>query len=136
MAFKELKNYITEIRTVSIPYQKVTDLTKIKDEYDRPVKVMNIYYIVRGKYNNGINGLSDVMYIYRNNNMTSFNFTDYARSLLCTQLKNTLSTDMDFQYDKYNDKLYVYCHQALPSTITLFYSPDFERVEEILEPFW
>ena len=82
MSFMEIKNYITEMRTVTIPYYKVIDLSNVKDEFERPVKIANIHYVTRGKYNNGINGLSDIMYIYRQNNMTSFSFTDYARSLL------------------------------------------------------
>lgn len=128
-AFNEIKNHITDIKTMTIPYQNVIDLT------DK--KVANVIYILRGHNVSGPGGFQDVMYIYsRQSALNTYTLTDYARSLMSIQNKNALATDLDFHFDKSNEKLYVYAQQALPTNITIVYTPDYESVEEITEPFW
>lgn len=129
LAFNELKNYITDIETMTLPYSNVIDLT------DK--KVANVIYVMRGHNNSGPGGFQDVMYIYsRQSALNTYTLTDYARALLAQQNKNTLATDLDFHYDKRNEKLYLYAQQALPTTVTLAYTPEYESVEEIIEPHW
>lgn len=128
-AFNEIKHYITDVETMTLPYSEVVDLT------DK--KVANVVYIMRGKNTSGPGGFQDIMYIYsRQSALNTYTLTDYARALLAQQNKNALATDLDFNYDKRNQKLYVYAQQALPTTITIVYTPDYESVEEIIEPFW
>lgn len=129
MAFQELRHYITDVRTMTVPYSNKIDLSG--------KKVANVVYIMRGKNTNGPGGFQDVMYIYsRMNALTTYTLTDYARSLMANQNKAALATDLDFHYDKSEEVLYVYAWQALPTTITLVYTPEYESVEEIIEPFW
>lgn len=128
-AFNEIKHFITDTTTMTLPYAEVIDLTG--------KKVANVVYIMRGHNVNGPGGFQDVMYIYsRQSALNTYTLTDYARSLMANQNKSALATDLDFHYDKINQKLYVYAQQALPTTITLVYTPDYESVEEITEPFW
>jgi len=128
-AFLQIKNYITDVRTMTLPYSQVVDLAG--------KKVANVVYIMRGHNQSGPGGFQDVMYIYsRQSALNTYTLTDYARYLLAQQNKNTLATDLDFHFDKFNEKLYVYAQQALPTTITIVYTPDYESVDEITEPFW
>ena len=128
-AFKEIKNYITDVRTMTVPYAQVIDLAG--------KKVANVVYLMRGHNTSGPGGFQDIMYIYsRQSALSTYTLTDYARYLLVQQNKSMLGTDLDFHYDKINEKLYVYAQQALPTLVTLVYTPDYETVEEITEPFW
>jgi len=129
MAFNELKNYITDVETMTVPYSQVIDLT------DK--QVANIIYVMRGHNNSGPGGFQDVMYIYsRQSALNTYTLTDYERALLAQQNKNALATDMDFYYDKRNEKLYLYAQQALPTTVTIAYTMEYKSVEEIIEPHW
>ena len=133
MALEELKSYITDVETLTVPYAQTIDLSG--------KKVGHIHYLMRAQQNISVAGLQDMMYIYTSRNRSSFpnnSFTlsDYARGLMVQQNKASLSTDLEFYFDKREDKLYVYAQQVLPSSITLVYTPDYETVEEIIEPFW
>lgn len=133
MALDELKSYITDVETLTVPYAQVIDLSE--------KKVGHIHYLMRAQQNISVAGLQDMMYIYTSRNRSSFpnnSFTlsDYARGLMVQQNKASLSTDLEFYFDKKEDKLYVYAQQVLPASITIVYTPDYETVEEIIEPFW
>ena len=133
MAFQELKHYITDVETLTLPYSNIIDL---KDK-----GISSIVYIMRGSKNSGgTGGYQDVMYVYSRRNTdigrSGYGISDYARSLMINQNKSALSTDMDFNHDKKNDKLYIYAQQSLPENVTLVYIPEYENVEDIIEPFW
>jgi hypothetical protein len=133
LAFQELKSYMTDVETMTVPYQNVIDLTG--------KKVNHIHYLMRAQQNISVAGLQDMMYIYTSRNRSSFpnnSFTlgDYARGLMVQQNKAALSTDLEFYFDKREEKLYVYAQQVLPGSITLVYTPDYESVDDIIEPFW
>ena len=128
-AFREIKNYITDVRTMTVPFANIIDLT------DK--KVANVIYLMRGHNTSGPGGFQDIMYIYsRQSALSTYTLTDYARYLLAQQNKSALATDLDFHFDKVNEKLYVYAQQALPTTVTLVYTPDYISVDDITEPFW
>ena len=129
LAFNELKNYITDIETMTLPYAQTISL--------EGKNVSNVIYVIRGHNNSGPGGFQDIMYIYsRQSALNTYTLTDYARALLAQQNKNALATDMDFYYDKRNEMLYLYAQQALPSTITLAYTMEYDNVEQIIEPHW
>lgn len=133
LAFQELKSYISDTETMTVPYAPVIDLTG--------KNITSIAYIMRGQQNISVAGLQDMMYIYTSRNRSSgvdnsFTLSDYARGLMVQQNKAALSTDLDFMYDKRNEKLYVYAQNIQPSSITLVYTPDYQDVSEIVEPYW
>lgn len=129
MAFQELKTYITDMETLTLPFQSVIDVSQYN--------INNIIYIMRGQNSEGLGSIQDIMYIYsRIGTMGHYTLTDYSNTLLAIQNKNAMATDMDFYFDKRNDKLYVYANRTIPATITLAYTPDYKSVEDIIEPFW
>lgn len=129
-AFNELKSYITDAETITLPYAKVIDVA--------PYKINNIVYLMRSKNISGPGGFQDIMYVYSRASAfgTSYTMSDYARTLMAQRNRNDLSTDLDFHFDKREDKLYVYAQQPFPTEITLVYTRDYEDVEEIIEPYW
>ena len=129
MCFNELKHYITDVEFMTIPYSNCIDLSG--------KKVHNIVYVMRARNSTGPGGFQDVMYIYsRQSALNTYTLTDYARSLLAQQNKNALATDLDFTYDKREEKLYLYAQQALPTSVTLVYTREYENVSDIIEPYW
>lgn len=126
LAFLELKNYITDMRTMTLPYSSKIDLSG--------KKVFNVIYIMRAHHDKVMPGYQDV--IYARTARVKYELIDYARRMLAKQNMNAISTDLDFHYDKEEQQLYVYAHYPLPSYITIVYTPDYEDVSEITEPFW
>lgn len=130
MAFNELKSYIADTETLTLPYSQVIDVS----EY----KINNVVYLMRGKNVSGPGGFQDIMYIYSRTAAfgTSYSLADYSRTLLAQQNRNALATDLDFHFDKRENKLYVYAQQPIPTHVTLVYTRDYEDVSEIIEPYW
>lgn len=57
--------------------------------------------------------------------------SNYASYLLLRQIKNTLSTDMKFIYDKHKNLLYINNALSSPDAITIEYIPKLTSVEDI-----
>lgn len=132
MAFQELKNSITDIDTLTLPFQQCIDLSKYN--------VAAVHYIMRGATNNmGLSQLQDAMYLYINQSNWSLQ-SDYAdrvaNAMLIAQNKSMLSTDLDFTYDKRYYKLYIHAQQLRPTAVTIAYTREYNAVEDIIEPFW
>lgn len=132
MAFNEMRNCVTDIDTLTLPYSSCIDVSK----YNIGV----VHYVMRGTAASmGLSQLQDAMYLYVNQSNWALQ-SDYAErianAMLIQQNKSMISTDLDFNYDKRENKLYVFCHQMRPQTITIAYSRELECVEDIYEPFW
>lgn len=52
------------------------------------------------------------------------------------QLRNTMSTDLAFRYDKESNKLYVNLSTKAPEDLTIEYIPRYESVEDIKSDYW
>jgi len=67
--------------------------------------------------------------------MTSFvqNYAAYNTSL---QVRNTLSTDLLFRFDKHTNQLYINCSYDLPEYITIEFVPKYDDVSQIVSDFW
>ncbi len=51
------------------------------------------------------------------------------------QIRNTLSTDLAWKYDKSTNRLYVNISSGLPRALTIEYIPRYDSVEEIISDF-
>ena len=56
--------------------------------------------------------------------------------LAMAQVRNTLSTDMQYKYDSLNNVLYIAYRGPIPAQITITYVPDFQDVSEIVNDTW
>ena len=132
IAFEDLKNYMQTSHYMSCGYAPIIDLS------DK--QVGHIKHIFRNKNNNvSMIGLDSNMFIYQNQGQYGVN--QFAKDqityhLLINQVRNTLSTDLDWQYDEAEEKLYVYAQYPLPTSITIQYIPEFKDVSEIYTPYW
>ena len=61
---------------------------------------------------------------------------NYASWNTLTQIKNTMSTDLAFRYDKSSECLYINFNLGKPKHITVEYVPRFDDVSEIVSDYW
>lgn len=139
-ALRELQRYIFVLRTVTLPYKECMDLSELN--------INTIVNVFRAESYQSVNSLStagtiaDPMYAMQwqllsvSGNM--YNFQDYMYNLsswnTMLQVRNTLSTDLAYQY--YEPNLYVNISQGLPEKLTIQYIPRIKDVEEIKSDFW
>lgn len=62
-----------------------------------------------------------------------YNFSAYSTT---QQIRNTLSTDMFFRYDRASNKLYINVSTGTPESVTIEYIPVIRDVEEITSYYW
>ena len=63
----------------------------------------------------------------------ALNYAAWSTSL---QVRNTLSTDLAFRYDKVTNKLYINVSSGVPTYITIEYVPRFDSVDQITTDYW
>ena len=132
IAFEDLKNYMQTTHTMTVAYTPTINL--------EGKKVANVRYVLRNLNNStSITGMDTNLFIYQTQGQYGIN--QWAKdqityNLLINQVKNTISTDMDFHFDKVNEVLYIYTQNPIPSAVTIGYVPEFENVNEVYSPYW
>lgn len=128
-AFDELKHYISDTYQVTVPYSKCIDLKEYNiDAIDRVTRSNDSilsgtsYLVPIAMYPNNITGIYDVQ--------------DYANALMVKKNLNILSTDMDYYWDKPNQKLYISANPQQPRYITISFKPEYYSCEDIREMYW
>lgn len=140
-AFRELQRYICSTKIVTIPFQRCIDLTKYK--------VSSVSRIYRSEGYIGTNTAEDGMVIdpmqasqwqLLSGVGNIYNFQNFAYSYMAwntlLQLRNTMSTDLAFRYDKSSNKLYINISSGQPSRITVEFVPRYDSPEEIVSDYW
>lgn len=139
MSLREIQRYINTTKLATIPYHKCIDLSE--------QKVSSVYRVYRTKGymgNNTTQSGYDPMYMSQwqmlaggpnglNNQNYMYNYAAWNTTL---QLRNTMSTDLSFTYDKTKGYLYINCPFDNPSEITIEYIPRYDSVEEIVSDYW
>lgn len=142
-ALRELERYWDETTTITVPYASCIDYGK--SEWEE--KVSSIVRIYR---TNGIGdadigtGLADPMYMQQwmvfSNAGTMYNMQDYLMNFASwstlSQIKNTMSTDLAFEEDRHNKKLYINSALSTPAMITIKYIPKLHDVTDIKSDYW
>lgn len=128
-AFDELKHYISDTYTVTVPFARCIDLKKYNiDAIDRVTRSNDSilsgtsYLVPVAMYPNTYSGIYDVQ--------------DFANALMVKRNLNTLSTDMDYHWDKPNRKLYISANPQTPSYVTISFKPEYYSCEDIREMYW
>ena len=127
-AFEEIKHYMTDLYTVTVPYTQCIDLKKYN--------VDSVESVMRGQ-DSILTGMPFQMPAMNLMNITGiYNLEDYTNALIIKRNLNTLATDMDFYWDKPNRKLYVYANPNIPTAVTINFKPEYYSVADIRESFW
>lgn len=151
-AFRELQRYITTTRFITLPYKRCIDLSKKEDTNGEELKVNYIAQIYRTEDLVGtgdgsassssydpmqvaqwqlLSGMGNLMYFQD----AVYNFGAWTTM---QQIRNTLSTDLAFTFDKSTKKLYINVSEGTPQFITIEYIPHFELedIDKINSEYW
>lgn len=144
-ALRELNRFWDETTMVTVPFSPCIDLAG--SELDLKEKVSSIVHVYRTSgygMDQGTAGMIDPLYAQQwmifSNGGTMYNLNDYVMNYAAwntlLQVKNTMSTDLSFEEDRHNNKLYINQASDRPSNVTIKYIPKLFSVEQIKDDYW
>lgn len=142
-AFREIQRYIDTTRLATIQYSPCIDLSKCGVNAVVAVYRSQGYLSPSADASDGISGI-DPMYAMQwqilaglgTGMFNNYALSNYAAWNTSLQIKNTISTDLAFKYDRHSDKLYINCAFDQPQYITIEYVPRYNDVSEIVSDYW
>ena len=139
-ALREVQRYIDTFKMITVPYTPCIDLSSYK------ISAVTGVRRAEGYMPNAMSssGLSDPLYASQWMMLSSIGnvgkISDYASNLAAwnslMQIRNTMSTDLAFYYDKSDKKLYVNISSGNPQKVTIMYIPRLDDVSEIESDYW
>ena len=142
-AFRQVQRYIDSTKLITIPYSGAIDLSK--HEVSSVSRVFRAEGYAWGNSNPDASGSYDPMYMASWQMMSGANSLaqgisewaqNYAAFNTSLQIRNTLSTDLIFRYDKHTNLLYINCSFDKPQMITVEYVPRYASVDQVVSDFW
>lgn len=140
-SLREVQRYIDTFKLVTVPYSSCIDVS----EY----KVSSVIGVRRAEgymANNPENSSATMDPLYASQWMLLSGIgnighvSDYASNLASwnslLQIRNTMSTDLAFYFDKLDNKVYINISSGQPKDVTLMYIPRFDDVSEITSDYW
>lgn len=127
-AFREIKRYINIQKVITIPYSQCIDLLQYK--------VATPIIVTRTGYGYSYDTV-DAFYLAMNmvaSGGSFFDLSGYLSWQTLKQIKNTISTDMDFIWTK--PKLYLNATYPYPPQVSILYVPEFTDISEIDDDYW
>ena len=137
-ALREVQRYIDSTKLMTIPYAKCIDLTDSK--------VSSVSRV----YSGGGFGLTDYTggqidpfyaqaFFSFSSGANMYNLSQFTANFgawnTMLQIRNTISTDLQFHEDKQSHKLYINTLDN-PAYITIEYVPKFDDVSEVESDYW
>lgn len=137
-ALRELQRYITSNQLITIPYASCIDTSGFK------ISAVTHVYRSEGMASDDSRNVTDPMYAQMwmafTNGGTMYNLNEYVSNYLSystlLQMRNTVSTDLAYIYDKQAEKLYINISDAIPAAITIEYIPLLDNVEDVKSDYW
>ena len=138
-SMREIQRYIDTTKIISIPYKRCIDMKEYKVN-----SVSRVFRTVGYTDSSPESATTDPMAVSQwqllsgMGNMSSFSdyALNYASWNTLLQIRNTVSTDLTFRYDKTDEKLYINVSSNSPENITIEYVPRYDDVTEITSDFW
>lgn len=140
-AFREIQRYIDTTVLKTMPYKSCIDLTDLK--------VSSVSRVFRAQGYMAISGEDgdqpiDPMYLAQwqimSGNGQIYNMNDwiynYASWNTALQIRNTVSTDLLYRFEKHTNKLYINASFDQPEMITIEYVPRYNDVSQIVSDYW
>lgn len=146
-ALVEIQRYLTTTYIVTVPFSSCIDFKNMKDPTTgKPIKVSTVVQLYRTKgyvaQGNDFSGDPFAASMWQLGlNGTGFGWMEDTLYKVGTyntllQVRNTLSTDLAFKYDKREEKLYINTSAGNPQNITIEFIPRIDTVEELTADWW
>ena len=141
IAFKELKRYIKTPVEKTIPFQTRMELKKNGVITKKILDVIPAYPrigLTMSSIDSGnVFQVAASVNVYSAiGNTTAVNIDPIMSESAMAQLRNTLSTDFQWNYDYSNDVLYCSHRDPRPVAVTVRYVPDYQDVSELNNNTW
>lgn len=137
---RELNRYYDNDVLMTIPFSRCIDLTEYNVSSVKGVYRAEGFTSTNAKQGGVVDPTLMAQYQLLGNvgNMARYNDAMYAYASWNTmmQIRNTLSTDLAFRYDKHSEKLYINISGGEPTTITISYIPKLVNPEDITSDYW
>lgn len=130
-AFREIKRYMTTPKYMTVPFSNTINCS---DKH-----VYSIINVMRSQpiYGTDIGDLTGLDVFSMAASVTSAsNNSAYENVLQKIQIRNTMSTDLDYIWEPDTKLLRLSVNPPAPPAVTLNYIPEYTDVEEVTEPFW
>lgn len=139
-AFREIQRYIDTTKLVTLPYKPCIDLSTYK------VNSVSSVYRAQGYLTDASTGdiPGDPVYVaqwqFLSGNGQAFNTNDwvlnYAAWNTAMQIRNTISTDLQYRFDRSSNLLYINAAFDSPDNVTIEYVPVYDNIEQVESDFW
>ena len=141
IAFRELKRYIKTPVEKTVPFQT---RIKLKDVGIYTLKVLNVQAskprigLTMSSIDSGnVFQIAASVNVYSAiGNTSNINIDPIMTEMGMAQVRNSLSTDFQWDYDSSNDVVYCTHRDPRPAAITIRYVPDYQDVSEIKNNTW
>lgn len=132
-SLREVSPYITETHFITVPYStNGIDVSKYN--------ISSIVQIFRTQNPSRVADFTDIYSLSSLNtaytSSTNLLMSDYLYRTQMNQLKSTITTDLDFTYDKDAQVLYINTFYPRPDRVTIAYIPVFNDVSELRDLYW
>ena len=140
MSLREIQRYIDTTELITIPYEKCIDLKKYK--VSAVTRVYRAAGFLADDPGNGsyIDPMQASLWQMLSSNGSIAGIRDfsynYASWNTLLQIRNTISTDLAYYYDKASEKLYINISTAQPKDITIEYIPMYKDVDDVTSAYW
>lgn len=141
IAFRELKRYIRTPVEKTVPYSTRINLEKVGIDATAIMSVMPAHPrigLTMGSIDSG-----NVFQVAASVNVTgaigqtsTINIDPILTEMAMAQVRNTLSTDLQWRHDTHNNVLYVTHRDPKPAAVTIRYTPNYKDVSEITSQTW
>ena len=137
IAFQELKRYMKTPVEKTVPYATRMDLVKLGINTKKVLNVfasqprigMTLSTIDSGNVFQTAAAINTYSAI---GNASAINIDPIMTELAMAQVRNTMSTDFQWRYDKLNQVVYCAHRDPRPAMVTVRYVPDFKDVSEVV----
>lgn len=141
LAFRELKRYMKTPVDKTVPFAHRIALADVGIKTKKVLNVQGAYPRIGLTLSTIDSGnvfqTAAAINVYSNiGNASAVNIGPIMTELAMAQVRNTLSTDMQYKYDSLNNVLYIAFRDPIPAQITITYVPDFQDVSEIVSDTW
>lgn len=141
LAFIELREFMKTPVNKTVPYATRLDLKALG------INTVNVLYVQAAEPRLGLSltsfDSSNVFQVAAAVNVSSgygqgtgINIDPIMSQMALQQVRNALSTDLQWTYDQPNQVVYVTHRAPIPAMLTVRYVPIFSDVSEIIEPTW
>lgn len=142
-SFREMQRYIDTTKYATIPFRSCIDLSKAKVNSVAGVYRVESMAALNGGAVDGGYKTADPMYLAQwqmlSGNGMVYNLDNFAYNYgaynTALQIRNTMSTDLAYRYDRHSGMLYINTIDK-PYAITIEYVPRYDTVEEIVSDYW